>query len=86
MACGVIPLRTPSAGYSDQVEHGINGYVIPFGDYKALGKHLVELCRDSALREKLAMGALQTARANLSETAMAKATLEVYKRAIKTSR
>ena len=85
MACGVVPLRTPSAGVSDQIEHGVNGYVFPFGDYEALGRHLVELCRDNELREKLAKEALKTARTKLSETAMAAATLAVYRRAVGTS-
>jgi glycosyltransferase involved in cell wall biosynthesis len=82
MACGVVPLRTPSAGVSDQIEHGVNGYVFPFGDFASLGKYLTKLCGDTALREELAKNALHTARTRLSETAMARATMEVYRRAL----
>jgi glycosyltransferase involved in cell wall biosynthesis len=82
MACGVVPLRTPSAGAADQIKHGANGYIFPFWDFETLGKQLVELFQDEQLREKLAKGALHTAKARFSGTAMAKATMKVYRRAI----
>jgi Glycosyl transferases group 1 len=77
MACGVVPLRTPSAGAADQIKHGANGYIFPFWDFETLGKQLVELFQDEQLREKLAKGALHTAKARFSGTAMAKATMKV---------
>ena len=82
MACGVVPLRTPSAGAADQIKHGSNGYIFPFWDFETLGKQLTELCQNEPLREKLAKGALSTARTRFSGTAMAKATMKVYRRAI----
>jgi glycosyltransferase involved in cell wall biosynthesis len=82
MACGVVPLRTPSAGAADQIKHGANGYIFPFWDFETLGKQLVELFQDEQLREKLAKGALHTAKTRFSGTAMAKATMKVYRRAI----
>jgi glycosyltransferase involved in cell wall biosynthesis len=82
MACGVVPLRTPSAGAADQIKHGVNGFIFPFWDFETLGKQLTELCTKQALREKLAKGALHTARSRFSGTAMAKATMKVYRRAI----
>ena len=36
MLCGTIPIRTPGAGVSDQINHGKNGFVIPFDDPEAL--------------------------------------------------
>ena len=82
MACGAVPLRTPSAGAADQIKHGVNGYIFPFWDFETLGKQLIELCKNEPLREKLAKGALHTARTKFSGTAMAKATMKVYRRAI----
>ena len=82
MACGVVPLRTPSAGAADQIKHGVNGFIFPFWDFETLGKQLVELCRNQELRQKLAEGALHAARTRFSGTAMAEATMEVYRRAI----
>jgi glycosyltransferase involved in cell wall biosynthesis len=82
MACGVVPLRTPSAGAADQIKHGANGYIFPFWDFETLGKQLTELCKNDQLREKLAKSALHTARTRFSGTAMAKATMKVYRRAM----
>ena len=32
MLCGIVPLRTPSAGTHDQITHSVDGYIFPFDD------------------------------------------------------
>lgn len=64
MAAGVPVVSTPVAAVPDVITEGTNGYLFPFGDDAALAAHLARLFSDDPLRERLARGAIETARAH----------------------
>lgn len=58
MACGAVPVTTGHSGASEVIEQGVNGFIIPFGDCRAMAEHIHMLASD---RTQLA--AMQTAAA-----------------------
>ena len=57
---------------------GKTGYVYPFGDYKALATHMVELDQDSSLRTDMARECVEYARTRFSVEAYVDRLLELY--------
>jgi glycosyltransferase involved in cell wall biosynthesis len=82
MSCAVVPIRTPTEGASDQIEHGKNGIIFPCGDYKALASELRGLADDPRRRQVLAEASLQTARERFSAHQMVEKTIETYRELI----
>ncbi|HHV61374.1 MAG TPA: glycosyltransferase family 4 protein [Firmicutes bacterium] len=78
MMCGVIPIRTPAAGAADQIKDGMNGFIIPFEDHKALADVFLRLIRDENLRRNVSAAASESARRNFSQRKMVEETLKVY--------
>ncbi|MBR8839653.1 MAG: glycosyltransferase family 4 protein [Stigonema ocellatum SAG 48.90 = DSM 106950] len=78
MLCGVVTVRTPAAGAYDQIEDGVNGFIIPFDDHEALATRLQQLLGDHQLRTKIAAVALETARKKFTRQIMVEKTIAVY--------
>jgi len=49
MACGLPLVRTNAGGAREQIEDGVNGFVVPIGDAAALAERLERLASDSGL-------------------------------------
>jgi glycosyltransferase involved in cell wall biosynthesis len=62
-AAGVPVLSTPVASVPEVVHDGMNGFLFPFGDDEALARRITEVMSDHDLHHRLALGALETARA-----------------------
>jgi glycosyltransferase involved in cell wall biosynthesis len=60
MATGLVPIRTPTGGATDQIIDGETGYLVPFEDAEALADAIGKLA-DPAARDRL--GALNVERA-----------------------
>ena len=50
MAAGLPIISTPVGAIPEVIEEGINGFLINPGDYQALARRVVQLCRDEELR------------------------------------
>jgi glycosyltransferase involved in cell wall biosynthesis len=61
MASGLPVITTAVGGVSEQIEHGVNGYLIPPGDAKALAEVTLRLVRDPQLRSAMSMAARRSA-------------------------
>jgi glycosyltransferase involved in cell wall biosynthesis len=57
-ACGTPVLASNVPGLRDAVKNGETGLLYPYGNVEELGKSIVSLTRDQALRERLTNGAL----------------------------
>jgi len=79
MLCGTVPVRTPAAGAFDQIEDGINGFIVPFDDPEALALRLKQLLKDENLRSQMSAAAIATARQKFTVDRMISDTLAVYK-------
>ena len=80
-ACGTPALASDSPGLRESVQHGVTGYLVPHGDWRALADRLVALAADRPLVERLGRAARQFAGGLSWETA-AQATLEQLQRII----
>jgi glycosyltransferase involved in cell wall biosynthesis len=82
MACGVVQLRTPSAGARDTTIDGETGFVVPFDDPAAIADRLGELHADPALCARMAARSIEQARERFSAARMVADTLAVYEEAV----
>jgi glycosyltransferase involved in cell wall biosynthesis len=78
MLCGVVPVRTPAAGAFDQIEDGVNGFIVPFDDPEALALRLRQLLENDNLRVQMSVAALESARLKFTADRMTKETIAVY--------
>lgn len=78
MLCGVVPVRTPASGATDQIEHGVNGYIVPFDDPHALARALRTLAERPALRANMAQVSLEKARKLFTTDQMIQDLIETY--------
>lgn len=79
MLCGVVPIRTPAAGAIDQIEEGVNGFIVPFDDAEALALRLKQLVEKDSLRLEMSSAALKSASQKFTAERMIKDTIAVYK-------
>jgi glycosyltransferase involved in cell wall biosynthesis len=82
MLCGVVPVRTPAAGAFDQIEDGVNGFIVPFDDPEALALRLKQLLEDENLRGQMSATAIATARQKFTVDRMISDTVAVYEEVI----
>ena len=81
MACGVVPIRTPAAGAYDQIEDGLNGFVIPFNDLDALSSRLLQLVENPELKVEMVNNALKYSNKKFTLESMTLGTIESYEKA-----
>jgi len=79
MFCKVVPIRTPAAGAFDQIDDGVNGYIVPFEDHEALANRIKILLENDDLRQKMAQNAYEKAKKFFTLDNMVKNYLNIYK-------
>lgn len=82
MAAGVPVIASSICGIPFQVMHGETGFTHPPGDINALARLLSDLLKDSGLRSFFGQNAKDFAAKNYMSSAVAKATVNVYKNII----
>jgi glycosyltransferase involved in cell wall biosynthesis len=82
MLCGIVPVRTPAAGAFDQIEDGVDGFIVPFDDPEALASRLKQLLENEQLRSKMSAAALESARRKFTADRMTKDVISVYEEVI----
>jgi len=81
MACGAVPIRTPSGGWEDQIIDGETGFVVPFDDSEALAARIQDLT-DQDRRLRMRDAAIAHAHNNFRKDVMVSRTSDLYRRAI----
>lgn len=88
---GVIPLAyafgkpvvaTTVGGIPEVVDNGVTGYLVPPQDPDSLAKAIIRILQDKELRRQMGQKALEKSRNELSWTAVARKTMDVYRTAI----
>lgn len=85
MMMGIPTIRSNVEGASDQIEHGINGYIFENENPIELSEYIKLLLQNKELREKIGERAQLYAVNNFSEDIMIDKILQVYKEAIETT-
>jgi glycosyltransferase involved in cell wall biosynthesis len=78
MLCGVVPIRTPSAGAIDQIQDGVNGFLIPFDDDDILSCRLKQLIESQESLSAMSESALNFAKQKFTSKLMIEKTIAVY--------
>jgi glycosyltransferase involved in cell wall biosynthesis len=79
MLCGVVPIRTPASGALDQIQDGIDGFIVPFQDSQTLAKRLYQLLQDERLKYSMSAKALFSAKTKFTLEQMIERTVCLYK-------
>jgi glycosyltransferase involved in cell wall biosynthesis len=83
MLCGVVPIRTPTAGCTDQTRDGEDGFVVPFGSPTALAQKIVLLLKNNELRATLSKNAVTNATAKFGMQRMVCQTIKIYEHVLR---
>jgi starch synthase len=59
MACGLPVIATPNTGAEDLYTHGVEGFIVPIRDPRAIREHVLKLYEDPSLRDQMADAALR---------------------------
>lgn len=78
MLCGVVPVRTPGPGAFDQIEDGMNGFIVPFDRSDKLAARLKQLFENNDLKHQMAKTAIKTANQQFTIDHMIQSTVAVY--------
>lgn len=77
MATGLVPVRTPAGGASDQIIDGQTGFIVPFEDVDALAQ-AIEKLTDPARRQMMARSCIARAQQYFGVGPMVDQTLQIY--------
>jgi glycosyltransferase involved in cell wall biosynthesis len=77
MAAGVVPIRTPSGGASDQIIENKTGFLTPFEDSDAIVAAMLKLL-DSKVRAEMSACCARVAAEKFSSSAMIDNTISLY--------
>lgn len=78
MATGIPVVATDVAGTTEQIVHGVSGYVEPIGDINGLAQSVSQLLRNPSLREKMGLEARTRLNELFSESRMLSQYCRVY--------
>jgi len=82
MASGLPVITTAVGAVSEQIEHGVTGFLIPPGDARALAEVTLQLVRDPALRGAMSAAVRQCADAKFNAATNYRRVLEVCKESV----
>ena len=78
-ACGTPAVATAVGGIPEQVEDGLNGFLVPAGDAPALAERLTHLLSDHELRARMGNQAVEVARRRFDLSCQADTYLDWYR-------
>jgi glycosyltransferase involved in cell wall biosynthesis len=78
MACGLPVIATPTGGIKDILSHGLNGLVVPAGDFQQLYQALHTLMTHALFAATLGSAALQTVRERYARQVVASRYIELF--------
>ncbi len=82
MACGCVTIATKAGGFTELIEDGHDGFLVPPGDEAALAQAIIQALRDEKLRAKISANAVQANREKFNLDKIVDQTLKAYQRSI----
>jgi glycosyltransferase involved in cell wall biosynthesis len=83
MLCKVLPIRTPASGAFDQIENGIDGFIVPFRDADTLAQCLELLIENPDLLSTMSQKAFQASLRKFTIEKMSENTNSLYEESIR---
>lgn len=83
MACGKPQIVTNVLGVADEIEDGVNGFIVPQKNVEALRKALDKLIKSKYLREKMGTANVELVRNEISTKSIGKKYTELFQKIIK---
>lgn len=77
MSAGLVAIRTPSGGASDQIVDGESGIIVPFEDVDALAEAITHLS-DGTIRAEMRARSLSHTRARFTRAGMTERMMSIY--------
>jgi len=71
-------ITTENVGCREVVENGLNGYLVPVKDVKALAEAMIRLIQDPALRERMGKAGRAKVEQEFEERSVIKKVMESY--------
>ena len=62
MAAGVPVVATDVGGNSEIIKNGVNGFLVPRGNYRSMGESVMELASEKSIYQKMKENAFETVR------------------------
>lgn len=78
MHCGLVPIRTPTAGAAELIVDGESGFIVPTDDPAVLASRLIELATDADRRRVLGEAARERAASRFTMSRMVEQTIDAY--------
>jgi glycosyltransferase involved in cell wall biosynthesis len=78
MMSGCCTIRSDSAGATDQIEHGVDGFIFPMEDSNSLKRILSDVIQNDDIRKMISVNGREKALNSFTYEIMAQKTLEVY--------
>jgi len=80
LGCGLPVITTQNTGAGEQIDEGINGYIVPIRSSEAIEEKMYSLYKDKELRRDMARSAVEKATSKLLWSDYAKELLSVYQK------
>ena len=71
-------ITTENVGCREVVENGVNGYLVPVKDVKALAEAMIRLIQDPALRERMGKAGRAKVEQEFEERSVIKTVMQSY--------
>jgi colanic acid/amylovoran biosynthesis glycosyltransferase len=78
LAMGIPCLTTDHSGFPEQIENGVNGYMVPEGDYQALGEKLVYMMQHPELWPAMSRAARKAMEEKYDAKVLIAKQIEIY--------
>lgn len=82
MLCEVVPVRTPAAGATDQIDDGETGFIVPFDDPEAMAQRLRVLAENPEQRAAMGRAARQAVLSRFTAEIMTGNVIRCYRAAL----
>jgi len=79
LAMGIPCITTDHSGFPEQIDDGVNGYMVPEGDYKALAEKIIHLMNHPELWPAMSRAARKTVAEKYDAKVLIKKQIDIYK-------
>ncbi|GGH81697.1 glycosyltransferase EpsD [Pullulanibacillus pueri] len=80
MACGLPVLASRNRGHNELIVNGVNGYIVPYTDYRLFASRLFQLIKSRRLRKQMGLESMKVIKKTYSLQMVSTELYEIYSR------